>query len=85
MDAFDISKESPAVAERYGSTPWGQIHFDGTPTGGSPAWHSSRSICLTGIIILLLSMACPNMRVMDQCVGALMTDLVERNLLIKYL
>ncbi|RLS28478.1 MAG: DUF1501 domain-containing protein [Planctomycetota bacterium] len=81
MDAFDISKESPAVAERYGTTPWGQYTLmarrlveSGVSfvTVDMPHWdhHSS-----------LVDGHAPNMRVMDQCVGALMTDLVERNLL----
>lgn len=81
MEAFDISKESPEVAERYGKNPWGQYTLMARRlveagvtfvTVDMPHWdhHSS-----------LVEGHAPNMRAMDQCVGALMTDLVERNLL----
>lgn len=81
MNAFDISKESPEIAERYGRNPWGQYTLMARRlveagvtfvTVDMPHWdhHSS-----------LVAGHAPNMQVMDQCVGALMTDLTERNML----
>ncbi|MFN9718612.1 MAG: DUF1501 domain-containing protein [Planctomycetota bacterium] len=81
MDAFDIAKERPEVAERYGRNPWGQYTLMARRrveagvtfvTVDMPHWdhHSS-----------LVDGHAPNMRAMDKAVGALMTDLVERNLL----
>ena len=81
IDAFDISKESPVVAERYGKNPWGQYTL------------MARRLVEAGVTFVTVDMPhwdhhaqlveghAPNMRAMDQCVGALMTDLVERNLL----
>ncbi len=81
IDAFDISKERPEVAERYGKNPWGQYTLMARRlveagvtfvTVDMPHWdhHSS-----------LVDGHAPNMRAMDKAVGALMTDLVERKLL----
>jgi uncharacterized protein (DUF1501 family) len=81
MNAFDVSKESPEVAARYGKSPWGQYTL------------MARRLVEAGVTFVTVDMPhwdhhsqlveghAPNMRVMDQCVGALMTDLVERNLL----
>jgi hypothetical protein len=81
MEAFDISKEAPDVADRYGRNPWGQYTL------------MARRLVEAGVTFVTVDMPhwdhhaqlveghAPNMRAMDQCVGALMTDLVDRNLL----
>ncbi|MBL8818464.1 MAG: DUF1501 domain-containing protein [Planctomyces sp.] len=81
VNAFDISKERPEVAARYGDTPWGQYTL------------MARRLVESGVTFVTVDMPhwdhhsslvdghAPNMRVMDQCVGALMSDLTERGLL----
>ena len=81
MEAFDISKEPLEIAERYGRNPWGQYTLMARRrvkagvtfvTVDTPHWdHHSQ----------LVEGHAPNMRAMDECVGALMTDLVDRGLL----
>lgn len=80
VNAFDISKEPPAVAERYGKNPWARYTLmarrlveAGVPfvTVDMPHWdHHSQ-----------LDAHCNNMRAMDHCVGTLMADLEERGIL----
>ncbi len=81
MEAFDISKEPLEIAERYGRNPWGQYTL------------MARRLVEAGVTFVTVDMPhwdhhsqlveghAPNMRAMDQCVGALMTDLVDRGLL----
>lgn len=81
IKAFDISQEDPKVAARYPKHAWGRYTLMARRlveagvtfvTVDMPHWdHHSR----------LVEGHAPNMRAMDECVGALMTDLVERNLL----
>lgn len=77
-DAFDISKESSATAERYGDNPWGRytlmarrlVEAGATfVTVDMPHWdhHSS-----------LVEGHAPNMRAMDRAVAALVSDLADR-------
>ena len=81
MKAFDMTQESPETVERYGQNPWGQYTLMARRlveagvtfvTVDMPHWdhHSS-----------LVEGHAPNMRVMDQCVGALMQDLIDRSML----
>jgi hypothetical protein len=80
VNAFDLSKEDPAVAERYGKNPWARYTLmarrlveAGVPfvTVDMPHWdHHSQ-----------LEAHCNNMRAMDHCVATLMQDLEERGLL----
>ena len=83
IKAFDLSLEDPKVADRYPKHAWGRYTLMARRlveagvtfvTVDMPHWdhHSS-----------LVQGHAPNMRAMDACVGALMADLVERNLLDK--
>lgn len=81
MKAFDMSKETPETMDRYGRNPWGQYTL------------MARRLVESGVTFVTVDMPhwdhhsslvdghAPNMRVMDQCVAALMQDLVDRNLL----
>jgi hypothetical protein len=81
IKAFDISKEDPKVAARYPDHAWGRYTL------------MARRLVEAGVTFVTVDMPhwdhhsqlvtghAPNMRAMDQCVGALMTDLVERNML----
>lgn len=80
-EAFDISKEDPKLIDRYGNNPWGRYTLmarrlveSGVTfvTVDMPHWdHHSR----------LVEGHAPNMRVMDQAVGTLIADLLDRGLL----
>lgn len=80
VNAFDLTKEDPAVAERYGKNPWARYTLmarrlveAGVPfvTVDMPHWDHHNHI----------ESHCANMRAMDHCVGTLMADLQERGLL----
>jgi uncharacterized protein (DUF1501 family) len=80
-EAFDLAKENPKTVERYGDNAWGRYTLMARRlveagvtfvTVDMPHWdhHSS-----------LVEGHAPNMRAMDQAVGALVGDLSERGLL----
>jgi len=80
VNAFDLTQEDPAVAERYGKNPWARYTLmarrlveAGVPfvTVDMPHWDHHNHI----------ESHCANMRAMDHCVGTLMADLEERGLL----
>lgn len=83
IKAFDLSLEDPKVSDRYPKHAWGRYTL------------MARRLVEAGVTFVTVDMPhwdhhsslvrghAPNMRAMDECVGALMTDLVERNLLDK--
>jgi hypothetical protein len=79
--AFDGSKEDQRLVERYGDNPWGRYTLLARRlveagvtfvTVDMPHWDDHSSLVARHAL---------NMRVMDQAVGALLADLIDRGLL----